>query len=95
VSSLFQHFDRRKRGEVTLDDFLKVYYEGISLADIEIIKEWCYEYRHIHEADNFDTGEFARKKDRKNGLELPKATLTRMDEIFASIDRGRKGHLTY
>ncbi len=94
VSSLFQHFDRRKRGEVSLEDFLRVYYEGISSSDIETIKEWCYDYRNIHEADNFDLGEYNRKKDRKQGVELPKTTLARMDEIFASIDRGHKGYLT-
>lgn len=68
MSSLFQHFDRRKRGEVNLEDFLRVYYEGISAADIETIKEWRYDYRNIHEADNFDMGEYARKKDRKHGV---------------------------
>lgn len=59
-----------------------------------MIKEWYYEYRNIHEADNFDISEYTRKKDKKHTVELPKTTLARMDEIFASIDRGHKGYLT-
>lgn len=94
ISSLFQYFDQKKKGEINLEDFLKVYYENVTKNDIEVIKDWYYEYKNIHEADNFDLSEFAKKKEKKAGMELPKSTLKRMDEIFNSIDRDKKGYLT-
>lgn len=94
ISSLFQYFDQKKKGEINLEDFLKVYYENVTKNDIEVIKDWYYEYKNIHEADNFDLSEFAKKKEKKAGMELPKSTLKRMEEIFNSIDREKKGHLT-
>jgi Ca2+-binding EF-hand superfamily protein len=91
---LFKYFDQKKKGEISLEDFLKVYYDNLTSADIEVINEWYYEFKNLHEADNFDMSEFSKKKEKKTGMELPKSTLKRMDEIFNSIDRDKKGYLT-
>ena len=93
INSLYKYFDQKKKGEVTFQDFLHVYYKGITPQDIQTILEWTAEYKHIHEADQFDISEYLKKRDRKTHIDLPKSTLIRMDEIFNSIDRERKGYL--
>ena len=65
---MFQFFDQKKKGEISFEDFLKVYYENITHDDILTIKEWYCEYKNIHEADHFDIDDYSKKKEKKNGV---------------------------
>lgn len=37
VNSLYKYFDQRKKGSVSFEDFLRVYYRGITRRDINTI----------------------------------------------------------
>ena len=91
---MYQFFDKQKKGEVSFEDFLRAYYPQITVSQIDLIKEWLVEFKTIHEADQFDISQSQKNKDKKPHVELPKTTLIRMDELFNSIDKGKKGFLT-
>lgn len=84
---MFKYLDLNKKGEVSFEDFLKVYYRNITEEEIKTIKQWVRDYKKIHEADHFGLEDEASKKEKKNHVELPRTTLRRIDEIFNSIDQ--------